>query len=146
MVIRPSLKPVIAAYVIAIILAAAGALWWNWTFADKPAWPSALFALLLIWPLRRHMRRQMTKVTIAGGKLRYQYGLLSKTTRLIELAKVQDVRSEQKLGQRLLGIGDLTIETAGESSRLTVQGIDRPQETAEQILNAAHQKEKATEA
>jgi hypothetical protein len=35
-------------------------------------------------------------------------------------------------------MGDISIETAGESSRLTMSGIDRPQVVADQILEAAH--------
>jgi hypothetical protein len=33
-------------------------------------------ALLLIWPLRRHIAQRFTKATIAGDKLRYEVGAL----------------------------------------------------------------------
>jgi uncharacterized membrane protein YdbT with pleckstrin-like domain len=52
----------------------------------------------------------------------------------MELAKVQDVTVNQTLGQRLLGTGDLSLETAGETSRIVIQSIDRPQEAADHIL------------
>ncbi len=52
----------------------------------------------------------------------------------MELAKVQDVRVDQTLGQRMLNIGDLSLETAGETSRIVMQSIDRPQEAADHIL------------
>ena len=57
----------------------------------------------------------------------------------MEIKKVQDVRVDQSLGQRILGVGDISIETAGESSRLTMVSIDRPQAVADKILEAAHQ-------
>jgi len=54
---------------------------------------------------------------------------------------VQDVRVDQSLGQRLLQIGNLSIETAGEASRLTMENIDNPQQVADEIIDAAHGEE-----
>ena len=44
----------------------------------------------------------------------------------------------QSLAQRMGGIGDLSIETAGESSRLTFANIDGPQAIADSIIDASH--------
>jgi uncharacterized membrane protein YdbT with pleckstrin-like domain len=83
------------------------------------------------------LRRQVSKLIITGDKLRYETGFLSKTTRTISLAKVQDVSVRQTLGQRMTNTGDLSIETAGETSRLTVRHIDRPQAIADQLHEAS---------
>ncbi len=93
--------------------------------------------LLLLWPLKRHLERQTVKLTIAGEKLRYETGLATKSTRIIQLPKVQDVRVIQSLSQRLFDVGHVSIETAGESSRLVVENLDRPQQLAEQITDAS---------
>ena len=58
--------------------------------------------------------------------------------RNISLPKVQDVRVEQSAGQRIFGIGNVSIETAGEASRLTMRNIDRPQTVADEVLAASH--------
>jgi uncharacterized membrane protein YdbT with pleckstrin-like domain len=50
---------------------------------------------------------------------------------------VQDVRVDQKMLQRLFDIGDISIETAGEASRLTLHNIDKPQTLADEIMNRA---------
>jgi uncharacterized membrane protein YdbT with pleckstrin-like domain len=102
-----------------------------------PDWTPAVIAVLLVWPLQRHLRRQGTKVVVSSDKLRYESGLISKSTRTISLAKVQDVSVHQSVGQRITSTGDLAIETAGESSRLTVHNIDRPQAVADQIHDAS---------
>jgi len=102
-----------------------------------PEWSPAVAALLFLWPVERHLRRQVSKALITGDKLRWESGFLSKTTRTISLAKVQDVSVHQTLGQRMTDTGDLSIETAGEASRLTVRSIDSPQAVADQIHNAA---------
>ena len=98
----------------------------------------AIAALLLIWPLKRHARRQSIKVTIDGEKSRYESGWFSKSTRIIQLPKVQDVRVNQTMVQRIFGVGDVAIETAGEASRLTVPDLDQPQIVATQILDGFH--------
>jgi len=108
-------------------------------FEDKPSpwvWLLALPALLLFFPLRAQLRRHLTKATLAGDKLRYQSGVFSKTTRTIPVSKIQDVRADQTLGQRLLGVGDVTVETAGEAGALVIRNIDDPQGVVETILNA----------
>ena len=98
----------------------------------------AISAFLILWTLLRHIGLNYTTLTVSGGKLRYQSGVMSRSTRTMEIKKVQDVRVDQTLGQRMLGMGDISIETAGDSSRLTMKSIDRPHAVAEQILDAAH--------
>jgi hypothetical protein len=41
------------------------------------------------------------------------------------------------MSQRMCNVGDLSIETAGEASRLTVHNVDDPQALADEILNRA---------
>ena len=87
--------------------------------------------LILLWPLKRHIQRQSVKLTIAGEKLRYETGLASKSTRIIQLPKVQDVRAVQSLASGCSAWANLSIETAGEDSRLIVANLDNPQQLAE---------------
>jgi uncharacterized membrane protein YdbT with pleckstrin-like domain len=47
---------------------------------------------------------------------------------------------EQSFMDRLLDLGTISIETAGETSSLTMHGIEEPQEIAEYILEAAARK------
>lgn len=99
------------------------------------AWLMILPLLLLLWPASRALRRQFTTTTITGDRLRYQTGALSKSTRTIQLSKLQDVRVDQHFMQRIFGVGDLSIETAGEASRLTIHNVDHPQALADEIMN-----------
>jgi uncharacterized membrane protein YdbT with pleckstrin-like domain len=93
--------------------------------------------LILAWPGYRALKRRLTKTVITAERLRYETGLTSKSTRTIQLVKVQDVRVDQKMTQRLFDIGDISIETAGEASRLTLHNIDKPQSLADEIMNRA---------
>jgi uncharacterized membrane protein YdbT with pleckstrin-like domain len=80
----------------------------------------------------------MRKATITGDRLRYETGFTSKSTRTIQLSKVQDVRVDQTLMQRMFHVGNISIETAGEASRLTLVHIDNPQPLADEIMNRSH--------
>ena len=135
-VIRPSMKFIRAGYVITLLVVAAGVvLTYRKLPESYPAWLPALWLLLLIWPIKRHIQRQAVKLTLSGDKLRYETGLASKSTRIIQLPKVQDVRVIQSVGQRIFGVGDISIETAGENSRLVVENLDQPQRLAEQLTD-----------
>ncbi len=99
---------------------------------------AAVILALILMP--RAVRWRSTRLTIEDGKLRHETGILSKSSRTMELKKVQDVRVDQSFAQRLMGMGDLTVETAGESSRITMAGIDRPRRVADKILEIARSK------
>jgi uncharacterized membrane protein YdbT with pleckstrin-like domain len=135
--IQPSRKWIRFEYTTAtIVLCAAVFVYVNY-YPDKPAWLLVLPALLYLYPVWGDVRRRFTKITLDGDKLHYEIGILSKTLRTVQLSKIQDVTVTQSLGQRLMRMGTLSFETAGETSRLTIRDIDDPREAADQILDAA---------
>jgi putative membrane protein len=93
--------------------------------------------LILLWPAMKALERRFTRAVISGDRLRYETGFTSKSTRTIQLTKVQDVRVDQGMMQRIFNIGDISIETAGETSRLSIANVDNAQELADDILNRA---------
>jgi len=135
MKVRQSLKGVKIAYALVAVLAVV-AYWLRASYApDIPLWAPVLApAALLLLTVIRHLRRRTTSLDVQGDRLRYEAGLFSKTSRIMELSKVQDVRFDQTFGQRIIGTGDLSVETAGETSRIEMDSIDRPREVAEHIL------------
>lgn len=137
MVLRQSVKLLIAVYLICGLLEAAIAVYWltQNPFPDIPVWVPLLLPLFFqLVAAIRHIARMATKMTITADRIRFESGILSKTTRVMELAKVQDVRCDQSLGQRMLNVGNLSLETAGETSRITMPSIDGPQAVADHIL------------
>lgn len=141
MLVRQSLKGVKIAYILDLLLAAVIIYYW---LAYDPSVPPLWAALaapvaLLFLTAVRHLRRRTTSLDVQGDRLRYQSGLFSKTSRIMEMAKVQDVRFDQTLGQRMINTGDLSLETAGESSRIVMTSIDRPREIAEKLLEMSRQ-------
>jgi membrane protein YdbS with pleckstrin-like domain len=137
--LRQSLKFILASYMLSMLIAMALLVWWlTGGPANLMPWGLSVPVVLMLWTLERHIQRRLTKLTISGDRLKYESGLLSKTTRTMEMVKVQDVTVMQGLGQRIFNIGDLALETAGESSRIVMRSIDRPQQAADHILELAH--------
>jgi uncharacterized membrane protein YdbT with pleckstrin-like domain len=141
-VIRPTMKFIKLGYALVLLAIVAGVIGFSMLSHDSEwksrPWIMAVPLLLLIWPIRRHIAQRFTKATIAGDRLRYEVGALSKSTRNISLPKVQDARVDQSVIQRMFGVGNLSIETAGEASRLTMRNVDQPQHVADEILAASH--------
>ena len=139
MQLRPSLKFVKLSYVFCLLLAVGLGVY---ILAVKEH-PESSDLRLRRAGNSRVLHRNSSHSTAAGkshdsgDRLRYESGLFSKTTRTIELVKVQDVRVEQSLGQRMVNLGDLSLETAGGTSRIEIDSIDSPQEAAEHILALA---------
>jgi len=139
-VIRPSLKLVIASYVTTVLILGAAAYGAYGYRNDIPFSPWHLLALiLLLIPIRKHIKTRLVTLKVDTDHLTLEAGLFSRTRRTIDLSKVQDVTVRQTLGERILGIGDLTLETAGERSGIVMQAIDRPRAIADLILQRSRE-------
>jgi uncharacterized membrane protein YdbT with pleckstrin-like domain len=141
-VIRPSMKFIKAGYVAALlVVCAAIIIHYKYLVIQYPdqryPYLPIVSLLILLWPIKRHLQRQTVKLTISGDKLRYETGLGSRSTRIIQLPKVQDVRVIQSITQRMFNVGNVSIETAGENSRLVVENLDAPQQLAEQLTDVS---------
>jgi len=140
MVIRQSAKLILVGYILFGLVEAGILILWLATnlHPDIPFWvPMTLPAVLLLFLAIRHIQRASTRLKVEGERLRYESGIFSKTTRTIEIAKVQDVRVDQTLFQRMLNVGNLSVETAGSSSHIAMPSIDRPNEAANHVLDLA---------
>lgn len=139
LIIRPTAKFLKAGALLALIvfLALEVLCVISWNEAAGTSLIMIAPVLILLWPSVRALERRFTKAVISGDRLRYETGITSKSTRTIQLTKVQDVRVDQRMMQRLFNIGDISIETAGETSRLTIPNVDDAQTLADDILNRA---------
>ena len=140
LVVHPTAKYIKAGAILAVIVVLAVEIAYVSKWRDKPdlKWVPIAAPLVLLWPAERWLRRRFTKATFtADHRLRYETGITSKTTRNIQLYKVQDARVDQRLIQRLWKVGNLSIETAGGASRLIIPNVDNPQALADDIMTRA---------
>ena len=102
MVIRPTMKFIYLGYVLVIVIVAASVVALTHVQMSPqipPAvqsWIPWLPVLLLLWPLKRHLRNRLTKMTILDDKLRYETGLHDPDHAHHPDLKVQDVTVHQQ--------------------------------------------------
>ena len=136
--IRPTAKFIKAGLVLVVlVIVALDAAYFEEWRGEKgfPAWFPYVPLVLLLWPASRALRRNFSKATVTGDRLRYEIGAASKTTRNIQLTKVQDIRVDQGIFQRVFNVGNISIETSGETSRLTIPNVDNPQQICDELMN-----------
>jgi uncharacterized membrane protein YdbT with pleckstrin-like domain len=134
--IRPTTKFLKAGTLLAILVIVAVEVFYFRSWRDDlPTWFPYVPLVILLWPLVRWLQRQSIKAVVTGDRLRYEAGAASRTTRNIQLSKVQDIRVDQGVFERMLNIGSISIETSGETSRLTIPNVDSPQKIAGELMN-----------
>lgn len=137
--IQPSLRRAKFSLVVCVLFF--GLVIWFWqAVVPTAAWWIVLVGILpFAAPALAYVDSIRTRLWLDDGLVRYRHGFLVQTTRAMELSKIQDVRVERTLSQRMWGVGTLILESAGETSRLVVVDIDNAQQTADAILRASRQ-------
>jgi putative membrane protein len=134
--IRPTMKFIRLGYVAVLALLVAALIWWGMAQDQTVLGGVGAAALLLFWPALRHVQQRRVRCRLDGVNLRYEEGLLSTTTRTIPVSNIQDVTVSRGLMQRLWGVGNLRIETSGDSPAVEIANVDDPQPIADRILAA----------
>ena len=83
-----------------------------------------VFVVVLVWGL---VRRLATTYTITNRRLTIHVGLLSSELHETRLERVQNVRTRQRMLERLLGVGTVDFDTAaGTAYDFSFRGVDDP--------------------
>lgn len=137
--IRPSIKTVYCYYALAVLVIAAG-IWFYYNYAESQApWLMAIPCIGLLVPISMHVKRRQMSMRMHDNHLTFESGFLSRTRRTVDMAKIQDVTVKQSFGQRLLGVGDLMLESAGEAGAMGMRNLDRPRRIADAIIAGSKQ-------
>jgi uncharacterized membrane protein YdbT with pleckstrin-like domain len=135
--IRPSMKTVWATYALALV-AICIVIWVYYTYAqNQQPWLMAIPLVGLLIPIRMHLRRRLITMRLHDNHLTLESGFFSRTRRTVDMAKIQDVTVKQTLGQRMLGVGDLMLESAGEAGAMGIHNLDRPRQIADTIIEGS---------
>jgi len=96
-----------------------------------------VFALVILVGL---IRRIATTYTITNRRLTIDVGLLSRDLHQTRLERVQNVNTRQSLLERLLRIGSVDFDTAGESGfDFTFAGVSDPHGIVRTVDRALHE-------
>ncbi len=99
----------------------------------------ALSLASFIFPLVRHVQRNRVVYTLTPSKIEIDFGILSKTVRNIPLRNAQDVTVSAALFERMIGIGDVIIDSAAEAGKIQMRQIPDPRKHADLILQQVQQ-------
>jgi membrane protein YdbS with pleckstrin-like domain len=85
-----------------------------------------LLAVSLGWLVIGYLRWITTSFVLTTDRLVHRSGILSRHSREIPLEHLSDISYRQRLLERVVGIGDLVLESAGRDSTETFVGLPRP--------------------
>lgn len=105
--------------------------------ADVPGPVQAVVGLAILaalgWWGIRYLSWRTINFVVTTDRLIYRNGVLSKSGIEIPLDRVNNVLFQQSILERLLGAGDLVIESAGESGRQAFSDVRRPSAVQNEI-------------
>lgn len=93
-----------------------------------------LIALAVV-PLRLFARWWTSYFVVTSDRVIHREGIIGKSSMEIPLEAINDVRFQQSVFERLIGAGDLIIESAGETGRETFSDIRHPEEVQRTIYH-----------
>lgn len=85
------------------------------------------------WFAARYASWWTTNFVITTDRVIYRHGVLTKTGIEIPLERVNNVLFHQRIFERLLGHGDLVIESAGESGQQSFSDVRKPSAVQNEI-------------
>ena len=113
---------------------------WDVFDTSKWGWWAALIAILAytVWLAYRILRLKCTEYTVTTENILIEQGILFKDLDDIELFRVNDLKIRQSILQRVLGVGDVCIESTDKSMPTArLRSIPEPRAAFEKIRQAS---------
>jgi uncharacterized membrane protein YdbT with pleckstrin-like domain len=131
---------------IPLFLALIGVLSLN---GDVRSWLTKFWAVLAIvyvlWLLSKFMSWWFTHFVVTSDRVIYRHGVLAKRGVEIPLERVMNINFAQRIFERIIGAGDLQIDSAGAEGQSYFSNIRHPDGVQQEIYRQmeAHDKRKA---
>ncbi|MDQ3990927.1 MAG: PH domain-containing protein [Actinomycetota bacterium] len=98
----------------------------------RAAWIAAL-VVILVSPVRKAARWATSRFVLTNERLIHRSGVLSKRSLELPLERINDVAFRQGILERLVGAGDLVVESGSEYGQSVFTDIPRPEEVQKLI-------------
>ncbi|MCC5952452.1 MAG: PH domain-containing protein [Acidimicrobiia bacterium] len=113
--------------------------------ADWLRYPVALLILgCLVWFATRYVQWVTTDLVLTSDRLIYRSGVIAKSGIEIPLERINTIFFNQKIWERLIGVGDLRVESASATGSQTFDNMKQPgriqNEIYVQMENAAERR------
>lgn len=94
----------------------------------------AIGLLILLWyPLRAFIAWATSNFAVTSDRIIHREGFLAKHTMEIPLEAINDIRFQQSLFERMVGAGDLVIQSASEFGRNVFANVRNPEQVQRTI-------------
>ena len=94
----------------------------------------ALIVVSALWTVNRYMKWATTNFVITSDRVIFRSGIIAKNGIEIPLERVNNVLFSQSIFERIIGAGDLLIESGGEDGKQRFTDIRGP----ERVQNLIH--------
>jgi uncharacterized membrane protein YdbT with pleckstrin-like domain len=141
---HPSWRSILGYYVKGLIVAVVvGAIGW---LADGPGLAIGFALLVLaIVLVAGFLRRFATVYTITTQRLRIKQGIIARHVQQTDIARVQNVNTNQSVFERMLQVGTVDFDTAGTGdSDFKFAGVEDPAEVVAAVDRAHKQVARST--
>jgi uncharacterized membrane protein YdbT with pleckstrin-like domain len=92
-----------------------------------------LVLVALVRFVRRYARWATTNMVLTSDRLILRAGVFAKTGREIPLERINDLTYRQRIFERLIGAGDILVESAGERGQQTLRMVPKPMQVQQAI-------------
>jgi uncharacterized membrane protein YdbT with pleckstrin-like domain len=99
----------------------------------------ALIVVTAIWLVIRYLKWVTTHMVITSDRLIFRTGIIAKNGIEIPLDRVNNVNFSQGIFERILGSGDLLIESGGEEGQSRYTDVRKPDQV-QNLINAQIQR------
>ena len=100
--------------------------------------------LWALWLLVRFLRWITTEFVVSTDRLIFRAGVLRRHGREVPLERINDITFEKSLWERIVGAGDLLIESAGEMGQQRFTDIPHPDFVQQEIYRQIEANERRT--
>ncbi len=98
---------------------------------------AAIVLIAFVWlALIPFLRWQFTSFVLTTDRLITRSGIIAKHSKEIPLERINDVAFNQTVFERIVGAGDLLIESAGERGQERIENVRKPEEVQLMIFKA----------
>jgi uncharacterized membrane protein YdbT with pleckstrin-like domain len=103
---------------------------WSW---GRTAVLIAVGLSLLLFTVLPIMRWMFTNFVLTTDRIITRRGIVAKQSKEIPLERINDIAFNQSVFERMIGAGDLLIESAGERGQERISDVRKPEEVQREI-------------
>lgn len=129
-----------AAFLVSLVFGTLLAQWANPANGSVNGWITwfvlAVMVLTLVWFVWTFVKWRTTNFVVTTDRLIYRSGVVAKKGKEIPLERINDISFNQSVFERIIGGGDLLIESGGEQGQQRFVDISRPFKVQNEIYRA----------